>query len=298
MYELLPGGSSITVRVFVNTSSISISDSISKSVSWVLFKYDTKNIFYAGYTGNVGSNMIFNDIRILRGVGYGDKSLRIAKSGLYFFSITLGTNNETQHEAEIYINNQPLPESVGKIVRNNDEQGFNTITRSWIIQVRERDEVSVRSNKGNHVDNLHTSFSMFRLNASGTRPAFNAVRKAGWLGFGSLDPIGFDSIISSMGNYWNARENHYEIQTSGIYFLSVTGGKFSNCKLEIEVFVNNVIKSELINSNTGGGDENTNSINMLLDLKDGDILKFVSPSGSCLDDSYNLTSFSIFFVTS
>ncbi|CAD5122236.1 DgyrCDS10686 [Dimorphilus gyrociliatus] len=300
MYEHKSGSSSRRENIRSFKSSTTISDTISKTTSWLAFKYNTDNIFYAGYTEKNGNNMIFNDVRILKGIGYGQNALRIAKSGLYFFAITLGTTNSSNNEVEIYINGQALFQSVGKIVRNNDESGeyIMSSTRSWIFQLKEKDEVSLRGLKGNYVDKYHTSFLMFRLDSSNTKPSFSAVRKAGWLGFGALNPIEFDTTLAIMGNYWNARENQYEIQTSGLYFLSVTGGKYRRCKLEMEVLVNNELKGELLNHNTGPGDENTNTMNMLLELKDGDVLSFSSPNSACFDDSYYLTSFSIFYVSS
>lgn len=283
--------------------AVTFSDKLTKATSWILFKYETENIFHGRYSGYSNDRVLFNDVSVIQKVGLTGNSLKVIESGIYFITLSIGSKRSFEKLFTLYLNGKPLYNDFGKIFSGSTQTDGtpHVVSRSWIMQLREGDELFVFKTGSNFdlVSKYHTSFSLFRLNANIEKPAFCAIRTIGWNGTSAtapLNPIEFDEVLLHIGNYWNPRENYYKIHTPGVYFLSLTAGSDRNSRLEIEIFVNEENIGELIHLDTKDVGIQTVAKTMLLKVKKDDIIKFSAVERSMIEPTHKLTTISIFYL--
>lgn len=293
LFRNLQSGTSCGIRTL--KGYFSYSDGLSKGTSWAVFRYISDNLFYGLLSGIIDDNLVFEDIKEIKGIGYALGNIRIVKSGIYFLSVSIETTSEEFTELEIYLNGKPIADGVGKIVMPGGSSNV-TISRSWIFQFNEKDDLIIRTTTELTYPNPYTSLLILRLGASPSSPAFSAVNTIGWNGSG-LNSIPLNKVLLNVGNYWDVRNNYYVIYTTGYYFISLTGGKSGSKALDIELKVNDKIQAEIINFNTLSYQEETCTRTLFIRLNETNILKLSSPAESVLDDKFSLTTLTIFYVS-
>lgn len=295
----------LPLNVIIETrqnDTITYSDRSSKATSWAMFKYNTNDVFYGGFTGlSSEGKMIFGDVKVYNGIAFSIDKLRITQSGVYFISLTISIASNTPYEFLLQVNDRNLPFNTGRLIWQ-DSKLFSphTISRSWLLQLKNSDEISVKQVNSNSVNLQGTnSFALFKLDSNVERPAITGVRTMGWQnpnGDVDLNPMEFDRILLQIGNYWNVRDNVYEIYTSGFYFLTLTGGCTANRRLHIQILVNGLTVGELINHNTVFSGSYSVSRTMILNLQRNDVLQFTAIGNSAIDANFSMTTFTLFFI--
>ncbi|CAD5122238.1 DgyrCDS10687 [Dimorphilus gyrociliatus] len=291
--------------VFLTTrgnNSIAYSDGSSKALSWAMFRYPTNNIFYGRYTGMNSRRVIFNDVQALEGIGYDTLTPRIIEDGVYFISISIGIEKyETSYEVTLTISNSQNTGFSSKILFGYSKQSSNSqvVSKSWVLELKKNDRISVSSS--NAVGSkLLGSLTVFKIDADIERPAFSAYSLYRWRGAMELDAIPFKNIYYQIGNFWNNADNTYEVWASGIYFLSLSAGSSISEKLEIDILVNRKSQGLFLtyeNRMNWSGSTLTHSRTMLIKLNKGDILQFLVTRNSALQNTFDVTSFSLFYLS-
>lgn len=301
--------SQIGFTYFSNNSRISIQvhyiraslySTEGKTVSWLMFRYETDDYLYASpgiklYDTYAPDTVNFYQIRDINGFTTDDnRTFYFENDGYYFigFSICPG-KGIISVEVSCYLNGTIIVQSGiwrSKSVKND------AFSKAFVYYFRKFDQISCKVLDGYIRGFAATALTIFRLKPKPFPLVYISLDKD-FNGDETENVIPFNKIFVNEQNYWNPNTYEYVIKIPGVYLLYLGIGASENTTVFIEIQKNNKMFATLEKSEEIEGFEII-SRTLLIKLNFEDKIKFISKMKTRLQWKYFTTSFVMFFVSS
>lgn len=275
----------------------SVFGSNGKTVSWLMFKYETDEYLYATTKG--GSSTVAFDsvnyyqIREMKGIErQGAKKFRIKKQGLYYINIGVSAIG-LAFRMICMVNTKIIMES--GILR---EVNFNSdvVSKAFVYHFKKNDEFLCKVIYGELRNFEASSLTIIRLKVSRHHPIISIATETDYLGSGSYDPIPFSKVFANEGNCWDSSAKEYNIFIPGIYFMYIGVGSVDNREVYVQIYVNQLVFATLERSETSRKFDIV-SRTLLVRLNMEDKIRFATRPTSGYKCTDYTTSFTMFFVS-
>ncbi|CAD5120188.1 DgyrCDS8762 [Dimorphilus gyrociliatus] len=261
------------------------SDSLSKLTNMILFRYLTRQYLF----GTMIESKSYPDRVVLAidevcGIGYDNEMIRISESGTYLITLTSCT---LKGDSLILL----VRTSAGNsyyLKRTRPTKGIETVTRSFIITVRERDYLTIDILSGSLSSQCNrNSFSIFQLRDTHHISAASTLRTGIQ---NTTQLIGFNVKSSGQGIHANFSTNTYHIRSDGLYYIYISIGQQANYNVDVSVLVNDKTVFEILRYYSFDTGIDVISGSALLNLRYNDVIKVVSHKNADFDSTSGMTN--------
>lgn len=278
------------IQQAIPTNLISTSDG--RETSWLGFKYETENYFFAATDRSVVSSGYVNlPIVQMRGFSQNGNQFKSTDPGFYYVSFGVGVpvsgNSLTVHIA-------PYPRSYRTIDGQNTEY-IDTWTKNYILNsLQIAPEFGMYVTKGNLFSSSELQVYMTALKLNSSSPMMSIFsHQSIESSVGGL--VIFQNIIIDNFNGWSWAGSFYKIPITGLYYISfnIPFCNYSGIG-QITVHVNDCLKKYVIRSTSNTRYSQLVTGSILLNLKEGEkvSIKFVG----CIRSDANEGVLNIFLV--
>lgn len=282
----------IGVQENMNGESVKLySDSLSKSTRLVAFKQDSDQVLIGIMKGTpLNNSRIDLSLEDIHGIGYHNSDIRISQKGYYFISLTACATTNNQIKLTLKAPN----DTNIHLKRTRETHGHETITRSILLQLKERDHLYLTKSNLEYSSSCEiNSFSMFKI--SDDTPHFFATSYMKHdFNQNKTNTIKFNKIHTLRSIENNLSQNGFRIRSDGFYFIYVSIETKLDSKIDVSIKVNQDIIFEILNANTYSFGHDIVSGSSINHLKYSDIITVVNNGNSDYEVLDGMTSITVF----
>lgn len=285
------------IYLSINYLPSSISGTVNKTASWLMFKYETDHYCYASKKSgtNTNSSQIIHYLSIneMRGIEvFNKKKFKIKMDGIYYINLGISTTKD-RFKMECLVNNQVIYES---IIFREKNFAYDSLSKAFAQYFKVNDLFWCRVSEGTLLSFSRSSLTILRLEASIRRPIISIATELDYDSTSHSNSIPFKKLFAYEGNFWDSLTHIYHIKVSGIYFMYLGVGSAPNERVYIEIFINKKVYATLERTEYNrDSDVVSRTLLMKLNLNDEIDFKFIQNSG--FKSKYFTTNFIMFFVS-
>lgn len=288
-YMKLNIGKKYTLNVKTNHFK-TYGDSLSKSSSVIIFKYDSESWARGNFSFN---ELGLNDLKNID-IDRESFKLHLKRAGIYFFCITISIKQGEKLRIDVKHLNE---EKIFSIRRTSFDHFSETISFSYLFEVLDKEIIEFDYIHGEpNYETGSNYFSVFKLKVSKIRPALYA-QSRNWIKDLRINEIlTFNYICINIGNEWSYNKTTYTIKQKGYYYISLNVGSKQNYYLEISVMKNNVELFKVVKHSKSHFGEDSHSNSAVIYLNYNDYIQVKSHKNSNYDTQNYPPTLMIFFI--
>lgn len=265
-----------------------------KTVSWLMFKYDTSDYLYANPIEVSSPNIVhYKNIEEIKGIQiFNTKSFKIKQEGWYYINLGISAKGSS-FLMFCFVNNKTIDKS-GFLIKKNYLS--DTTSKAFIQYFKGNDIFHCKVKNGRIRYFQGSSITIFKLKVGKYNPIISVATEKNYPGTGKNYPMPFSKIFLNEGNCWDKLTKEYFITVPGVYFMYFGVGSANRRRVFIEIILNDKIYATVERSEYER-DFEIISRTLLLKLNIGDKVSFRANSNSGFTSNYYSTNFIMFIVS-